>query len=235
MNLKDKIVIVTGASQGIGLATAKYLSEQGAKIVLAARSEDKLIELAKELPESLAIKTDMTAISDINKLVEETIKKFGRIDVLINNAGQGMFSSVENIDIAEFKKVMELNLYSIVTAMQAVIPIMRQQGGGTIINVSSAVTKNYYPGLAAYSATKYALNAISFTARQELAVDNIIVSVVLPKMTSTNFAINSVGMRPGLMDSLIKDRLNDIIIDTPEIVATKIGDLINSGKADLLV
>jgi len=235
MDLKDKIIIVTGASQGIGLSTAEYLTGQGAKVVLAARSEDKLIELSKKLPDSLPIKIDMTNPDDIKKLINETLEKYGRIDILINNAGQGFYTSVENIDIDSFKKVMDLNLYSVVLAMQAVIPVMRQQGGGIIINVSSAVTKNYFPGLGAYSATKYALNAISLTARQELAPENISVSIVLPKMTSTNFMENSLGMDPEVVKSRMKGRLNDMIIDTPETVAEKIGELINSGQAELLV
>jgi len=235
MDIKDKVIIVTGASQGIGLATAKYLAEQGAKIILAARSENKLLELEKELPNSLAIKTDMTKVSDIKNLIAETVSKYGRIDILINNAGQGSLNSVENINIDDYKRIMNLNLYSVVNAMQAVIPIMRQQGGGIIINVSSAVTKNYYPGLAAYASTKYALNAISLTARQELAPDNIIVSIVLPKMTATNFMVNSIGAQPETTSKFFKDRIKDMIIDTPEMVAIKIGDLIASGQADLSV
>ena len=234
MDIKNKVVIITGASQGIGLATAQYLSKQDAKIVLAARSEDKLSKLAKELPDSLVIKTDMTSSVDIKKLVADTVKKFGRIDILINNAGQGLMSPVESIDIYDLKKLMDLNLYGVISAMQAVIPIMRKQGGGMIINVSSAVTKNYYPGLAGYASTKYALNAISFTARQELASDNIIVSSILPKMTATNFSTNSIGARPEFIGNLLKSR-PDMEIDTPEKVAIKIGDLIKTGEAELLV
>lgn len=234
MKIKDKVIIITGASQGIGLATAKYLAQQGAKVVLAARSEDKLSELTKELPGSMAIKTDMINVSDVKKLFTETVKKFGRIDILINNAGQGLYSSVEKINIVDLKKVMDLNLYSIINAMQAAIPIMRKQGGGKIINVSSAVTKNYYPGLAAYSSTKYALNAISFTARTELAADNIIVSVIMPKMTSSNFMENSIGVLPEFVRKRIKETPG-MIIDTPETVAIKIGELISSEEAELLV
>lgn len=237
MDIKDKVIIVTGASQGIGLATAAYLANQGAKIVLAARSEDKLLELEKELPKSFAVKTDMSKETDIKNLIYVVMKKFGRIDILINNAGIGLYSPVENISIEDFKKMMEVNLYGVVIAMQTVIPIMRQQGGGMIINVSSAVTKNYYPGLAAYSASKYALNAISFTARQELVADNIIVSSVLPKMTATNFTDNSLGINPELVRERLRERAanTNMVIDSAETVAVKIGELISSGEAEILV
>ncbi len=103
------------------------------------------------------------------------VQKFGRVDILVNNAGQGLLAPVEKIDIEQYKSIMDLNVYGVVRAMQDVIPQMRSQGGGLILNVSSMVSKNYYPGLAAYASTKYALNAISLTARQELAGDKIIV------------------------------------------------------------
>lgn len=234
-DLKNKIIIVTGASEGIGAATAKYLAGRGATVVLAARSEDKLKKLAEALPGSLPIKADLRQPADIKKLIETVRQKFGRIDILINNAGQGLYSPTEKIDLDAFRSVMELNVYSVLALMQAVIPIMRTQGGGTIINISSAVTKNYFPGLAGYSATKYALNAISFTARQELAADNIRVAVVYPKMTATNFGRNSQGARPEWVQERMKNRSSDLVIDPPETVAAKIGELLNSEAAEIMV
>lgn len=195
MQIKNSVIIVTGASSGIGLATAKELSKQGAKIVLAARSADKLKALEKEIPNSFAVETDMRKQEDIKKLADETMKKFGRIDMLINNAGQGLRSSVEKINLDDYESIMDLNVFSVVRAMQAVIPIMRKQGGGMILNINSMVSKNYYPELAAYSSTKYALNAISLTARQELAPDRIAVSVFHPKMTATDFGQNALGTK----------------------------------------
>lgn len=193
MDIKNKIVIVTGASQGIGLETAKLLAEKGAKVVLAARSGDSLKKLEKELDGSFAIPADMRLPADIEKLVKKTIEKFGRIDILINNAGQGLYSPVESIDIEKYKDILELNVFAVLRAMQLVIPIMRKQGGGMILNISSRVSKNYFPNLAAYASTKYALNALSLTARAELEKDKIVVSVFHPKMTATNFGKNSAG------------------------------------------
>ena len=231
MDIKGKVVIITGASQGIGLATAKHLSHQGARVVLAARSADMILQLERELPGALAIPTDMVKVQDIRNLVEKTMEKHGRIDILINNAGQGMYGPVESMDIEAYKHIMDLNVYSVVRAMQDVIPHMRTQGGGMIVNISSGLTKMYVPGISAYSSTKYALNAISLIARQELAKDHIIVSVVEPNMTATNFARNCVGARPNFAAS--GRPLPQI--DPPEKVAQAIADIIASEEAEVRV
>jgi len=217
MKIQDKVAVVTGASMGIGLAIAKALGAAGAKVVLAARSADKLKTLEQEIPNSFAVPTDMRKPGDIADLVQQAKAKFGRIDILINNAGQGMRSAVEEININDYRDVLELNVISVLEAMQAVIPVMRAQGGGLILNISSMVSKNYFPLLAAYSSTKYALNSLSLTARQELADDHIVVSVFHPKMTATDFGKNSRGEkynsaagRPGMS------------VDTPEAVAEQV-------------
>src|SRR5438552_3143519 len=129
MKIKDKVVIITGASAGIGLATAKLLAKEGAKVVLAARSVEKLKKLEKDIPGSFSVVTDMRKPEDITNLINKTKEKFGRIDILINNAGQGMRAAVEKINVDDFKEIMELNVFAVVRAMQAVIPIMRTQGG----------------------------------------------------------------------------------------------------------
>jgi short-subunit dehydrogenase len=229
MEITNKIIIITGASQGIGLATAKLLSARGAKVVLAARNQKALDALQKELPDSLAVVTDMRKPEDITNLVSKTIGKFGRIDILINNAGQGMSGLVENIDIEQYKSNMKLNVYGVLRSMQAVIPVMRKQGGGMILNVSSGVTKRYIPGIAAYSSTKYALNALSLIARQELAKDNIVVSVVHPGMTASKFYENMIGGAPDLGSRELPP------MDSTEKVAEKIAELIESGEAELEV
>jgi short-subunit dehydrogenase len=227
MNIKNKIVIVTGASGGIGLSLARALALKEAKVVLAARSLDKLKELEKEIPNSYAIEADMRKEEDIKNLIKKTKEKFGRVDILINNAGQGMRAAVEKINLDDYKNILELNVFGVLRAMQEVIPLMREQGGGLILNVSSMVSKNYYTELAAYSSTKYALNAISLTAREELEKDNIIVSVFHPKMTATDFGKNGVGIkydssagRPGMS------------VDTPEQVAEQIIKQIESEEAE---
>jgi short-subunit dehydrogenase len=229
MKIKNKVTIVTGASQGIGEATAKHLAHLGAQVVLAARSKEKIEKLSQELQGTLAVVTDMRENGDIRKLVEKTLKKYGRIDILINNAGQGMQGPVEKIDVKQYKDLMGLNVYGVLEAMQAVIPVMRRQGGGMILNVSSGVTKMYIPGIAAYSSTKYALNALSLIARQELAKDKIIVSMVHPGMTATNFYQNMIGGAPDFSGRDLPP------MDSPEKVAKKIAELIGSESAELEV
>lgn len=227
MQVQDKVAIVTGASGGIGLAIAKLLAQRGAKVVLAARSEDKLEELEKEILNSVAIAADMSKESDIKNLIAEANEKFGRIDILINNAGQGLRAPVESIDLKDYRAIMELNVFGVLVAMQQIIPLMRQQGGGLILNISSMVSKNYFPSLAAYASTKYALNALSLTARQELEKDNITVSVFHPKMTATQFGAHARGEkysssagRPGMS------------VDTPEAVAEQVIKQIESEEPE---
>jgi short-subunit dehydrogenase len=241
MNIKNQVIIITGASEGIGAATAKILGKQGAQIVLAARSDEKIAALAHELnigsdnkndgenrgTQALAVHTDMHNPGNIQNLIDRTLEVFGRIDILINNAGQGLYSPVESIDIDEYHRIMDLNVFGPLRAMQLVIPIMRKQGGGMILNISSRVSKNYFPNLAAYASTKYALNAISLTARAELAKDNIIVSVMHPKMTATNFGKNAAGNRPSLPANRAAN-MSGMEVDTAEAVAEKIVELIQS-------
>jgi short-subunit dehydrogenase len=233
MEIKNKVIIVTGASDGIGEAVARKLAHAGAKVVLAARSDEKLAKLAHELPGSVAVHADMTNQADIQNLIDRAMEIDGRIDILINNAGQGMMSPMENIDIDKYKHIMNLNVYGPLYAMQLVIPKMREEGGGMILNISSRVSKNYYPNLSAYASTKYALNAISLTAREELKKDNIIVSVFHPKMTATSFGKNSVNADPvtvaGYADQA---RARGVEVDTANQVADKILEQIESEEAE---
>ncbi len=229
MEIKNKVIIVTGASDGIGEAVARKLAHAGAKVVLAARTDEKLATLAHELPDSVAVHTDMTQQADIQNLIDRTMEIDGRIDILINNAGQGMMGPAEAIDIDKYKHIMNLNVYGPLYAMQLVIPKMRTQGGGMIVNISSRVSKNYYPNLSAYASTKYALNAISLTAREELKKDNIIVSVYHPKMTATSFGKNSINARPEASAVYAEQaRARGMEVDTPEQVADKIIEQIES-------
>ncbi|MCX6647038.1 MAG: SDR family NAD(P)-dependent oxidoreductase [bacterium] len=232
MDIKNKIIIVTGASMGIGLATCRLLATHGAKLVLAARSVDLLKKLESELPDAFAVPTDMRKPADIKNMIDAAIGKFGRIDILINNAGQAMYGPAEFTDLNGLQSIMELNVYGPLRAMLAVIPIMRKQGGGMIVNVSSMVSKNTIPNLGAYASTKYALNAIMLTARKELEKDNIIVSVMHPKMTATGFGQHAIGARPNFVS---QPRAVPLQIDTPEQVAEKIAELIISEEAEAMM
>ena len=217
MKLDKAVVIVTGASAGIGLAVARALAARGATVVLAARDAAKLAALEKEIPGSLAVPTDMRDPEAVRALVRKAKEAFGRVDILVNNAGQGLLASVEATDIGDYRTMMDLNVFAVLRAMQEAIPLMREQGKGMILNISSMVSKNYFPGLAAYASTKYALNALSLTARTELEGDGIVVSVFHPKMTATDFGQNALGQkyvsaagRPGML------------VDTAEQVAERV-------------
>jgi short-subunit dehydrogenase len=189
-DVRDQIIIVTGASSGIGAATARLLGERGARVVMTARRIDRLRKLESELTNSFAVVADLHQREDISRLVAATVERFGRIDVLVNNAGQGLHVPIADIDIDDYKAIMDLNVYAPLLLMQAVVPQMRKQGGGTIVNVSSGTTKMTLPGVGAYASTKCALNMLSQVARQEFAADNIVVSLIYPYITETEFRDN---------------------------------------------
>lgn len=190
MEVKDKVVIVTGASSGIGEATAKLLASKSAKVALVARSKEKLDSLSKELPDSFVIPTDMTKEEEIKEMVRKTNDHFGRIDVLINNAGRGYHVPLMEIENKKFHDLFDLDVVGPLIVMQQVIPVMKKQGGGAIVNISSGTSFMAIPGIAAYSSMKRALNAISLTAREEFKADTIVVSLVYPYITKTQFHTN---------------------------------------------
>jgi NAD(P)-dependent dehydrogenase (short-subunit alcohol dehydrogenase family) len=230
MQVNGKAIIVTGASGGIGLATARLLGARGARVVLAARNEAALRDAAAQIPGALAVATDMREAKSIRALVERTVEKLGRVDCLVNNAGQDFNAPVEAIDPADYRSILELNLIGALEAMQAVIPIMRRQGSGAIVNVSSGTTKMILTGSAGYSSSKAALNHLSLVAREELAGDGIVVSLIYPYITATELEKNAIGADersmagppPGIPPA-----------DPPEKVAEAILKLIESGEAEL--
>jgi NAD(P)-dependent dehydrogenase (short-subunit alcohol dehydrogenase family) len=226
MDISGKVAIITGASAGIGLAAARRFAIEGAKVVLAARSTDKLTALAEELRsqgcEALPLPADMRNPAAVKRMIEQAFQHYGRIDILINNAGQAAAGTVSEVNVDDFRQILELNVFGPLFAIQAVVPKLRQGGGGLIINISSMVSKMHIPGLGAYAATKAALNMLSDTARVELASENIRVVTFYPRTTATDFGKNSLG------DKQLRQRQRDssasrgIIVDTPEQVAEKI-------------
>jgi NAD(P)-dependent dehydrogenase (short-subunit alcohol dehydrogenase family) len=230
MKIDGKVVIVTGASGGIGLATARLLGSRGAKVVLAARNEGALRAAEAKIPGSLAVRSDLREAGDIRALVERTVEHFGRVDCLVNNAGQDFNAPVEEIDPDDYRSILELNLIGALETMQAVIPHMRRQGEGAIVNVSSGTTKMILTGSAGYSSSKAALNHLSLVAREELAPDGIAVSLIYPYVTATDLERNAIGADehsmagppPGIPPA-----------DPPEKVAEAILNLIESGEAEL--
>lgn len=228
MEIEGAVCIVTGASSGIGAATARLLGRLGAKIVLAARRAERLESLGLELPGSLAVATDVTVAEQIERLVARTIDTYGRVDVLVNNAGQGLHVPLEELVAEDLRAVFELNVVAPLTAMQAVIPFMRTGSGGAIVNVSSATTLRLFRGLGGYSATKAALNVLSQVARLELADMGIAVSLVYPSVTATEF-------HQRLKAGHLIAGARTMTPDPPELVAESIALAIRTGEAHVLV
>jgi NAD(P)-dependent dehydrogenase (short-subunit alcohol dehydrogenase family) len=232
MEIKGKVIIVTGASSGIGLAVARRLTDHGARVVLAARDEERLRELEKELDGSMAVPTDVTDAEQAAALVGRAAGELGGVDVLVNCAGRAMARPVEGIDLEEYRELLELNLVAPLRLLQLAIPPMRQQGGGAIVNVSSQASTKHLPFIAGYASTKAALNTISLTAREELAKDNITVGVIKPGIVDTGFGQHTASPEP---DSLRRGPDGTLLphVIAPETVADGVCELIRSGAPEL--
>src|SRR5579864_1553781 len=226
MRIKDGVFIVTGASSGIGLSTAIALSKRGAKVALLARSSDALRELARKLPGSLPVTVDMTQFDRVREAVRAVHQHYGRVDGLVNNAGRSYAAAVEEIDPVVFDEIFHLNVLGPIVAMKSVIPIMRGQGGGSIVNVNSGTAFMTIPAYSVYSSSKRALLGFSLTARAELAKDRIVVSEIYPFITATNFGKNRMGNPGGGGPS--SDYAEG---DKPEFVAGLVLQAIEEGQA----
>jgi hypothetical protein len=194
VRFQGKVVIVTGASSGIGLETALAFAREGARVVLAARNETKLREIVDAHPEwrdrFLPVPTDVTKDADVQQLVATTLEKFGRVDILVNNAGIGMRARFEDMPLDDVRSLMDVNLYGPIRCIQAVLPQMRQQRSGQIVNIGSVLSLVVAEGNSAYCASKFALLALGDTLRMELHGTGIEVISVLPAYTDTPFFDN---------------------------------------------
>jgi len=214
--LVNKAVLITGASSGIGAAIAEVFARQGAHVALSARSAHKLQALAASLGSSaLSIPADMTDPAQVRRMVETTVERFGRLDILINNAGVGMYAPVATMLPEHFTRLVSTNWLGPVYAIQSAVPHMRKQGGGQIINISSVAGKVAIPWMGAYCSTKFALNALSDTLRLELARDRIQVISVCPGRIATPFGRNAFrdpGYRPLPPSGISADRVAQAVL-----------------------
>lgn len=190
-NLADQVVIVTGASAGIGEATVRRLVRGGAKVVLTARRQERLDPLARDLDASgarvLAVAGDITSDTDRRRLVAATLAKFGRIDALVNNAGYGTRGPVEVVPVELIRKNYETNIFSLVALTQLVLPGMRARGSGCIINIGSVAGKIARPLSSIYDSTKHALEALTDGLRGELKPFGVRVALIRPGFIITEF------------------------------------------------
>jgi short-subunit dehydrogenase len=216
MELEGKVVVVTGASMGIGEAIAKSFAQAGASVVLLSRDAGRAEAARGRIgtPErTAALSCDVRNSEEIDRVLALTLHHFKRIDVWVNNAGHGLMDSVANADMAACREMFDTNFFGALYAMQAVIPVMRQQGGGTIINVSSVAGHIPLPFHGIYSASKFALNAIGKGARVELKRDGIHVLTVCPGYVRTAFGENAIRgkdsktVRPAAVRGITAERV----------------------------
>jgi short-subunit dehydrogenase len=226
--MQDKVVVVTGASSGIGAVLAEQLGARGARVVLVARREPELHQVAAKVGERASVcVADVTQRDAVDRIVSETLQRLGQLDVWVNNAGRGISRLVSELTDADIDEMMLVNVKSALYGMQAVLPHFRAQGRGHIINVSSVLGRvPMAPLRSAYSASKHALNALSANLRMELsATPEIHVSVVHPGVVATEFGMRALH---GGMDSR-----NFPGAQTPAEVAAVIVETIERPRADV--
>jgi len=219
---EDKVVLITGASMGIGKATALDLSKEGAKIALVSRSKDKLDRVAAEIKQYgndvIVIPTDVSLVAEVNNMVSQVISRFGRIDYLFNNAGSSYVGKVDQDDFIEnVKKMFDVDYLGTVYTTRAVLPHMKKQGSGHIMNMSSVVGKKAFPRFGGYSSIMHAISGFTDALRQELRGTGINVSIIHPALTQTNLLnhVNPADMPPPFksMTPIAVDKVSKSVID----------------------
>ena len=201
MKLQNKVAVITGASMGIGEAIAKLFLQEGARLVLCARDRARVEAAAQRIGggagDVLCLACDVSKRDQVEALMRAALEKFGRIDILVNNAGFGLNDSIEQMETSELRRMFDTNLFGALDCMQAVIPILRRQGGGDIVNISSVSGHITTPYMGGYAASKHALQAIGMAARMELQRHNINVVSICPGYIKTDFAENMIkGSQP---------------------------------------
>ncbi|WP_068691823.1 SDR family oxidoreductase, partial [Thermobifida halotolerans] len=235
MRVKDRVAVVTGASSGIGRATALALAGRGAAVVAAARGEEALGEVVLECRarggRALAVPTDVADPESVETLARRTVEEFGRIDVWVNAAAAAVFGPFSRIPLVDFRRVVDVNLMGCVHGTRAALPRMRERGRGVLVNISSVAGVVAQPYNHAYSATKFAVRALSASLRQELRLEGdrgIHVCSVLPVTIDTPFfdhAANHTGRRVRAMPP----------VHTPEHVARAIVNLVRWPRREIVV
>ena len=220
---KHHVIVITGASSGIGAAAARLVGSKGASPVLAARRLEELRRVAGESgPSALAVVADVTLRADVQRIVDEALDRFGRIDVWINNAGRGISQPVAEITDEDFDDMMRVNVKSALYGMQAVLPHMKRRGRGHIINVSSVLGRLPFASVrAAYSASKHALMSLTANLRVDLRVEfpDIHVSSLIPGVVATEFGLHALHGGPDsrqLPQAQSVDEVAEVLVDLIE-------------------
>ena len=198
MNLKNKTAIVTGGTKGIGRGIAEALIREDVSVCISSRHQNEIDKAVSELNGStegsaIGLVCDVRGHDQVKALIDHTVKGLGGLDILINNAGVGIFETVEQTSPEDFRAVLETNLFGVFYCCHEAIPQMKKRGGGYIINISSLAGANPHPRMAAYNASKFGLNGFSEALMQEVRHDNIKVSYVMPGSVNTEFGGDSPG------------------------------------------
>ncbi|MEP6741583.1 MAG: SDR family oxidoreductase [bacterium] len=196
MDLKNKVAIVTGGTKGIGRGIAEALVRAGLNVCISARKRNEIDETIAELNalragSATGIVADVCNYAQVQALFERAVSVFGGLDILINNAGIGIFGRVEEMAVEDFRAVLETNVFGVFHCCREAIPLMRARGGGYIINISSLAGTNAHPNMAAYNASKFGLNGFSEALMQEVRHDGIKVSYIMPGSVNTEFGGDS--------------------------------------------
>lgn len=200
MKLQGKVAVITGASMGIGEEIAKLFAREGARLVLCARDLARMEAAQQRIgagENAISVACDVSRRDQVDAMVQTALNKFGRIDILINNAGFGLNDALAGLDMAQARRLFDTNLFGAMECMQAVIPAMIQQGGGDIVNISSVSGHISAPYMSVYAASKHAMNAVGFAARMELKRHNINVLTVSPGYIATDFGKNMLKGKDG--------------------------------------
>ena len=242
--MKDKVVIITGVSSGIGKAVAKLYADKGARLVLASRNLEALEKLASSLKEKtdnvLVVQTDIAKSEDCKRLVEETLSNFGRVDLLINNAGISQRSLTMDTHLDVYKTIMKINYFGTIEITKLVLDAMINNGGGQIAVISSVVGKFGFPFRSGYAASKHALHGFFDSLRAEVSDKNIDITIICPGRIQTNISVNAVTedgskhnkMDRGTVDGMSVEKCARIIVNA---ISSKKKEVVIAGNEKLLV
>lgn len=214
-SLDGKVALITGASSGIGEATARLMAEEGAKLTLVARRHDRLVKLAEEIEreggEALPVEADVSDHGKVEALVAQTAAQFGGLHILVNNAGVMLLGPVDGADVADWQRMIEVNLLGLLYCTREAIPVIRDSGGGDIVNLSSVAGRHAHMGSAVYNMTKWGVTGFSEALRQEALHSNIRVTCVEPGFVDTE--LQGHNTHPAVVEATekMRERIGDLL------------------------
>lgn len=225
--MKDKVAVITGGTKGIGRAIAEKLLQEGASVFICARDKFNLKRALEKLSEHGKVEgevCDVRSEAQVKLMLDECVRLFGKIDILINNAGIGIFKTVEETSADEFERVLQTNLFGIFYACHHTIPLMKKNGGGHIINISSLAGQNAHPKMSAYNASKFAVNGFTEAMMLEVRQDDIKVSLICPGSVNTEFADGEVSEENSwqIQSEDIAEIVMQILTQKPNVLSSKI-------------